>query len=494
MMNMDDNEMTLFREIQKDNVWWSLGDVPEALAKPFKRSDYHSYKALLESDKINVLIGPRQIGKSTVIYQLINYLLKEKGVPPKRILFLSLERSFFQINKDPIREALKIYEENILMESLSALKDPIYLFVDEASRNANWALTLKQFKSDLKYNINCFVSGSSAPALYQAGVESLVGRKNDIVMLPLKFRDVLRLQNPNVDRTFQVLAWKLRTELVESIVKGQPEVFFKGIKRLYTSISPETELALQISLNEYLLKGGYPEFYDKKMGWDESSKIMREAYFDAIISYDVMKVFGSRNPDNLKKLYIILAISTANVINMTTIGNDIGHISRNALDEYFRQLQETYLIDTSLSYKKKRSKIGNELKKVYAHDVGMRNAVLGITEDEIKAGRDIGHLAETVAYNHIRRLKFVLEKEKPNEVFFWRDSSNKELDFIVEIKDKIIPIEVKFQESIRSDDVKVLRNAIEEFKSPLGILITKKSINLSDKIVSMPLWLLLLFC
>lgn len=490
---MEEKDLQLLRELQKENTWWQTQDVPPHLAREFKRSDYSTYKDLLDNNKINVIIGPRRVGKSTIIYQLIQHLIKEKNIPTNRILFLSLERTFFEITKNPITESIKIYEENILRESIDSLEKPIYLFIDEASRNTEWAATLKQFY-DLRYKVKYFVSGSSSPALYQKSSESLVGRKNDILMLPLTFRDVLRFRHPKTEKAISATGAYLKSKLMRAINDNNPKELYDELARLYTEIGPNIEASLQVALNEYLLMGGYPEFYDVSASWDECSKIMREAYFEAIISYDILKVFGSRNPEKIKKLYIILALSTANVVSMSKIRRDIGEISRDALDDYFQQLQDTHLIAVSLQYKKNRRKIGNELKKAYVHDVGMRNAVLGVIEDDIKKTEILGSLAETVAQDHLRRLKFALEPSKKNELFFWRDNSKRELDFIIELDNKVIPVESKFQQSIRSEDARVLQAAIKKFNSPFGILLTKKSVHLSDKIISIPLWLFLLIC
>ncbi|MDP3765271.1 MAG: ATP-binding protein [Nanoarchaeota archaeon] len=491
---MEENDVILLRELQRENVWWQLNDVPEHLARQFKRSDYSAYiDYVFDNDKINVIIGPRQIGKTTILYQLIRYLIKERRAPSNHILFLSLERPFFEITKNPITESVRIFEEYILKQSIPSLEQPIYLFIDEASRNPEWAVTLKQY-IDLKYKIKCLVSGSSSPALYQKGDESLVGRKNDIIILPLKFRDVLRFKNLEIQGTLQSIALILRERFKEAIVKKNPEIFFKEAIQIFTSIGPEDETNFQIVLNDYLLRGGYPEFYDKNRTWLEVSKIMREAYFEAIISYDILRVFNLRNVEKFRKLYVLLAIATGNIISVSNIQRSIGDISRGALDDYFQQLQATYLINTSLVYKKNKAKMGNELKKVYVNDVGMRNAVLGLSEEDIKRPENIGPLAESVAYNHIRRLKFCLEPEKINEVFFWRNNQNSELDFIVEVHDKIIPIELKFQETIRAEDKRIVEEATEKFQSPFGILLTKKSFHLSERIISLPLWFFLLMC
>lgn len=489
---MAESNLDLLNELKKENVWWQTNEVPNSLARDFKRSDYYHHKKLLENDKINVLIGPRQVGKSTIIYQLIQYLLKEKKIPANRILFLSLERSFFALIKNPIEESIKVYEEYILKESVDSIKEPIYLFIDEASRHTDWAVTLKRY-IDLKYNFKYFVSGSSSPALYQKGSESLVGRKNDVLIFPLKFRDVFRYQQPKVEGQLQ-LAVSLRSLLKEAIEKSKPEIFFKPLLEIYVKSSKELETLLQINLKNYMLKGGYPEFYDKGKSWEESANAMRTAYFEAIISYDIIQVFNSRNPELLRRLYIILATNTADIISVTNILQKIGNIARVTLDEYFNQLQQTHLISTSLKYKKDKKFISNDLKKVYVQDVGMRNAILGVTERDMETENILGPLAETIACDHLRRLKFNLESNSKNEIFFWKDSSRREVDFILELWNKVIPIEVKFQESIKSEDIKPLSKAIGNFDSPFGILLTKNSINLKDKIVSIPLWLFLLIC
>jgi len=490
---MEEKELQLLRELQKENVWWQTHDVPSRLAREFKRSDYFVYKDLLKNNKINVIIGPRRVGKSTLIYQLIQYLIKEENIPPNRILFLSLERAFFEITKSPITESINVYEENILKEAISSLEKPIYLFIDEASRNTEWAAILKQFY-DLKYNIKYVVSGSSSPALYQKGSESLVGRKNDVLILPLKFKDVLRFKHQEIGEDLSAKGVYLRSKLMQAVNNNSPKELYDELIKLYTAIGPNIEANLQVAINEYLLMGGYPEFYDVSASWEECSKMMREAYFEAIISYDILKVFGSRNPEKIRRLYIILALSTANIISMSKIRKDIGEISRDALDDYFQQLQDTHLVAVSLQYKKNRRKIGNELKKAYVQDVGMRNAVLGVLEDNIRKSEVLGSLAETIAQDHLRRLKLILEPSKKDELFFWRDNSKRELDFIIELNNKVIPIESKFQETIRSEDIRVIQAAIEKFNSPFGILLTKKSIHLSNKILSIPLWLFLLIC
>jgi len=286
----------------------------------------------------------------------------------------------------------------------------------------------------------------------------------------------------------------LRNSFLEAVEKNDPKKFYETAKGLYVTFGPQGETAIQLLLNKYLLRGGYPEFYETHISWNEASKTMREAYFDAIISYDLLRVFKSRNPEKIKQLYTFLGVYTAQQVNLTNMCRDIG-ISRTALNDYLFQLQQTYLIKVMRPYKKNKIKIGNDLKKIYVGDVGMRNAVLGIIEEEITDTALLGRLAETVAQDHTLRLKYNLDKKSECETFFWK-SGNKEVDIILEMAGKIIPIESKYAEQIHSEDVQELHSATTQKNCPFGILLTKKSFQYDekDKTISMPLWLYLLMC
>ena len=221
---------------------------------------------------------------------------------------------------------------------------------------------------------------------------------------------------------------------------------------------------------------------------------MREAYFDAIISYDMQRVFNSRNPEKIKQLYTFLAVTTAQQVNLSTLCGNLG-ISKTALNDYLSQLQQTHLIKIMRPYKKNKIKIGNDIKKIYVGDVGLRNSVLGITEDEINNPILLGHLAETVAQDHTLRLKFNIDMKGPCETFFWK-YGKKEIDIILEASGKVIPIESKYAEQIRPEDIQELKNYTAENECPFSILLTKKSLQFDEKnkIISIPLWLYLLMC
>jgi len=495
---MDEIDKNVLLELQKRNNWWSTGKVNPTLIKSFYRSDYFVYTNFFDNlDYVDIIIGPRQVGKSTILYQLIQYLLtgklnpkdKEtrKPVAPCRILLLSLESAIFDLLKEPIKKSLEVFEENVLKESLSALNEPVYVFLDEASRRDGWALEVKEYY-DMKYKIKFIVTGSSSPALFKKSSESLVGRHRKTLIVPLKFWDVLRIREIGDSYDSKM---KLRNSFVESIKKDDPNIFFSVAQKHFVTLGLDGQKRLQLALNDYILRGGYPRFYDSCDDWETAAKIMREAYFEAIIAYDLIRVFNARDPDRLRKMYTFIARSTAQTINIANFSRYFG-MDRTTVDDYIHQLQQTYLVRLAAPFKFNRIKEGNDFKKAYVSDVGLRNAVLGVSENEVNEPILMGLLVETVVQDHSLRLKYCLEPTKPCETFFWRNSKKEEVDIVVKLYEKLIPIESKYSADKKSNSI--IEEAVAELKSPFGVVLTKGGLSLKNNIIEIPTWLFLEFC
>ncbi|MBR7078798.1 MAG: AAA family ATPase, partial [Clostridia bacterium] len=86
------NEADILRNLQVQNTWWTTGKVEDGLAPEFKRSVYKRVCKIFfnEIRRFPVLSGPRRVGKSTMMFQVIDKLLND-GVMPERILFYTLD-------------------------------------------------------------------------------------------------------------------------------------------------------------------------------------------------------------------------------------------------------------------------------------------------------------------------------------------------------------------------------------------------------------------
>ena len=90
-------EVNLILALNEQNPWWIQGTPPKKLAKRFRREDFYHIKKELEKKEIIAIIGQRQVGKTTMLYQLSDYLINEKNTNPKNILYFSFDNPYASI-------------------------------------------------------------------------------------------------------------------------------------------------------------------------------------------------------------------------------------------------------------------------------------------------------------------------------------------------------------------------------------------------------------
>lgn len=161
----------LFEIYKLQNQHWenSLYDFP------IKRNILEVLKKELLSHKLIISIeGPRRVGKSILMKQLINFLLEEK-VSPNNIFYFSFDK----LDKK-ILDILKDYET---LTKVSLREEKIYLFFDEVQKINDWQSDIKIIYDNYP-NIKIIVSGST---LRVSKKESLAGRMLNFFISPLFF-------------------------------------------------------------------------------------------------------------------------------------------------------------------------------------------------------------------------------------------------------------------------------------------------------------------
>ena len=119
------------------NPWWKTGAVAPAFLKSYKRISYYETLEKISHTTIRrnvILSGARRVGKTTIIYQVIDNLLKQ-GVAPEQIVFISLDHPILKLSS--MDAILECYHENIHPD-----KD-VYYFFDEIQYAADWPGWLK---------------------------------------------------------------------------------------------------------------------------------------------------------------------------------------------------------------------------------------------------------------------------------------------------------------------------------------------------------------
>jgi len=469
--------MRLVDVLKTQNEWWKSGCVPNALLKETKREEFSKAIKFLSDERIISIIGPRRTGKTTLLYQVIQYLLKN-GLESKRVLFFSADDpSLRPYSKSLFENIFNTYFEEILIEEKR--KEKVYIFIDEVHFYDGWEHWLKKYY-DMGYLIKFIVSSSSSAHLSTRSRESLVGRIIEILLLPLNFRSYLYLL-----RKDEII------EHYEHYIKFiEPAgISFKdgdlnsSIKNNFELLKYEQEL--KILFSKYLLWGGLPESMKEKeiVLWQEKliSDVLRK-----VIYRDIVELYYVRTPSKLEDLFVHLSYNSSNTFSYSSLSKNLG-MSIESVMNYITYLLESYLIGELKLFSKSIEKTLRSNRKFFIMDSGLQNSITRTTDlTEI----NVGLLVESVVQKHL----FVFAKLNNYNVYYWREKE--EVDIVLDTRSAVLPYEVKYKTKIKKDDIKGLLKFMNEFKIETGFVVTRdvleKQVIDGKHIVLIPAWLFLL--
>ncbi|MBF0476867.1 MAG: AAA family ATPase [Deltaproteobacteria bacterium] len=142
-----------------------------------------------------VLSGPRQVGKTTLLGQVIDHLLQE-GIAPHRVFRMQFdELPELRRLDSPILDSCRWFAENILRKSFNQAAhdgEMAYIFLDEVQNLPDWAPQLKHLV-DI-HPVRVLITGSSALRI-ESGRDSLAGRISTLEMGPLLLREIAQIRN-----------------------------------------------------------------------------------------------------------------------------------------------------------------------------------------------------------------------------------------------------------------------------------------------------------
>jgi predicted AAA+ superfamily ATPase len=131
------------------------------------RDDFEEIKSFIDNfidgnnlNRYIVLPGLRGVGKTTILYQLYDYLTSEKDVEETDVFFLDMH-DLRTVHNGDIKEMVDLYLENTHHATISSLEKKVFIFIAEAQLDKNWANYAK-LCHDKSENIFMIVTGSSA--------------------------------------------------------------------------------------------------------------------------------------------------------------------------------------------------------------------------------------------------------------------------------------------------------------------------------------------
>ena len=152
----------VIKVLRQYNPWWKNSAAIKENSKPQKRLAYYDALGMMKHRSIRrfvVLSGARRVGKTTIMYQMIENLIDE-GVNPKNILYVTFDNPMVKMVS--VETVLSVYE------SLYPLTGERYLFFDEIQYTTHWELWMKVLY-DSRNDIRLTATGSASPILEKGG-------------------------------------------------------------------------------------------------------------------------------------------------------------------------------------------------------------------------------------------------------------------------------------------------------------------------------------
>jgi len=330
----------------------------------------------LKLDKVISVIGVRRSGKSTILKQIVKKLI-EKNMRENTLIVNFEDRRWLKLDLEFLNKVYDAYQEIIKPRGKP------YIFLDEIQKVEKWERFVRSLNERKEANI--LITGSSSELMSKELSSLLTGRTLEIEIFPLSFKEFLKFK-------------KLR-------IKDERDMAFNAaeIRSLFI---------------EYLEFGGFPEIvlvddkrYKREILWQ---------YFDDIIGKDVIERFNIRNSRKIEILakYYLTNISSPHTFN--SISRFL-KIPVETISRYSNYLEISRLISFLKRFSFSLKEQENSPRKVYSIDIGLSNAI------GFRFREDFGKIAENIVFLELKRR----EMKSKTEIFYWKDSYGKEVDFVV---------------------------------------------------------------
>jgi len=378
-----------------------------------KRKLFDEIKEHLDKKEISLIVGPRQVGKTTIMKELKNYLEKEGG----KVLFLSLDYEadsiFFNSQEDLLRKI-----------KLELGNDRGFVFIDEIQRKENAGIFLKGIY-DLGLPYKFIISGSGSLELKEKINESLAGRTRNFFMDPVDF---------------------------EEFVDFKTDYKYQG--KLKEFLETEKQKSFNL-LKEYMSFGGYPMVILEEK--EEEKRKIIDQIFRSCIEKDISYLLKLDRIDAFVLMIKILASQTGQLINYSSLATQTG-LSVPSLKKYLWYAEKIFIIRTTQPFFTNKQKEITKSPIIYFVDLGLRNFSLNMF-GRIENNEQMGLIFQNLVYNRINREATQTLKS----VNFWRTKEGAEVDFIIRDGLSLLPIEVKFTNLSKPEITRSLRNFINEY-------------------------------
>ena len=374
--------------------------------KYIKRAITKDLKEYLRYFPVLLISGARQVGKSTLV------------------LNLGIEN---YVTLDDIN----IYEmaKNDPKSFIQNLAKPV--IIDEAQRLPKLLITIKEYIDKNRINGEFILTGSASLQGFREISDSLAGRIGIIELYPFNLKE--------------------KHQKDENIIDFFCSNLDKYVLKKYDKFDIQN-----------IIDGGYPEIL--KINNQKAKYLWFSSYIRTYIESDARDLANIKNLDKFINMYRLLMLRSGNLLNKNSLQIEC-NLDNKTFDSYFNVLIQTFQIQKLKPFFKNQLKRVTKTPKIYALDSGILCHLLQINNTKkFETSLLKGNILETFVFNELLKAKTYLSNQC--EIFYYKTSDKKEIDFVLEHSSKIIAIEVKLSKSISKDNFKHiyhLANQIPQF-------------------------------
>jgi len=388
----------------------------------------------MEDTPVVLLAGPRQAGKTTLVRQISG-----NGT---RYLTLDDELTLMSAREDPVG----------MIRSLDRA------VIDEIQRAPSLLLAIKKSLDEDRRPGRFVLTGSANLMALATGADSLAGRMETFLLLPLSQSEIERQS----------------TNWLDSVFAGW--------------IPQPSAKALGSDLVDRVLSGGYPEAISRstprrRIAWARQ-------YIDALIQRDVRDVSGIEKLDQLPRFLRALAQTAGQMCNYSQLGGQVG-LDSKTVAKYVGVFEQMYLLRRVDVWARNRLNRVVKTPKLQFVDSGLLATLIELTAEEVERDRTrFGNVLESFVYGEL--LKATTTAEVEYALMYYRDADKVEVDVVIEnAAGQLVGVEVKASATVKESDLRGLRKlatlAGDQFRMGLLLYDGDETMPLGDNIWAAPL-------
>lgn len=397
----------IIERLRYENPWWVNKQIPEFYGEMAKRLYFNLFYPFVIEKNVRrslVLMGPRRVGKTVMLFHSIQQLLAE-NVNPQKIFFIGIDNPIYVHLS--LEDILDLCKQSLNLENLTGC----YVFFDEIQYLKDWERHLKvlvDFYPETKF----IVSGSAAAALKWHSAESGAGRFTDFMLPPLTFQEYIHLKGMN-----------------HLIYNGQ---ITYGDHQIPYCLTHDIKV-LNKEFVHYLNFGGYPEVVLSETIQSDMGRYVKNDIVDKVLLRDLPSLYGIKDVQELNRFFTYIAYNTGSEFSYERMSQDSG-IQKDTLKKYLEYLSAAFLIKVlnKVDINAKRMKRVTSF-KVYLTNPSLRTALFSPINE---VDSEMGNMVETAV------LSQWMHREKLDLTYArWKEArSEGEVDLVLVDNQKFKPL------------------------------------------------------